>query len=78
MTHGASGMRVLVIKGKRVNYVLLSQERSKGLFLYDGFRDWAIATKAKAKISHTKIGDTLRLLASQGRECISSATSLDT
>ena len=64
MTHKASGIRVLVIRGRRVNFLLLARERSRGLLLLEGFRDRVAATRAKAKISHPKIGDTLRLLAS--------------
>ena len=55
-----------------------SSRKSRGILLHEGFRDRAEATKAKARISHLKMGDTLRLLASQSRECVSSATSLDT
>ena len=69
MTHGASGMRVLVIREKRVNSLLLAPEKSKGLLLRKGFRPRVAATRAKAKISHPKMGDTSGLLASQGREC---------
>ena len=64
MTHGASGMRVLVIRGRRVDSLLLARERSRGLLLHEGFRDKATATRAKAKISHPNMGDTLGLLAS--------------
>ena len=61
-------MQVLVIRGRRVNSLLLAQERSKGLLLHEGFRDRVAATKAKAKakISHPKMGNTLELLTSQG------------
>ena len=62
--HGASRMQVLVIRGRRINYLLLTQERCKGLLLREGFRDRAATTRAKAKISHPKIGDTSGLLAS--------------
>ena len=78
MMHGESGMWVLVIKERRVNSLFLAWERSRGLLLREGLRDKATATKAKAKISHPKMGDTSGLLASQGRECVSNATSLDT
>ena len=64
MTHEASGMRVLVIRGRRVDSLLLARERSRGLILHEGFRDKAATTRAKAKISHPKMGDTLGLLAS--------------
>ena len=73
-----SGMQVLVIRGRRVNYLLLARERSKGLLLREGFKDRVAATRAKARISHPKMGDTSGLLASQSRECVSNATSLDT
>ena len=78
MTHGAFEMRVLVLRGKRVNSLLLSWERSRGLLLFEGFRDRAAATRAKARISHPKMGGTSRLLDKQGRKCVSRATSLDT
>ena len=71
-------MRVLVIRGRGVNSLLLAWERNRGLLLCEGFRDRTVVTKAKARISHPKMGDTLRLLASHGRECVSSATILDT
>ena len=69
---------MLAIRGKRVNSLLLARERSRGLLLYEGFKDRVAATRAKAKISHPKIGDTSGLLASLGRERVSSATILDT
>ena len=75
--HGASEMRVLVIRGMRVNFPLLARERSKGLLLHEGFRDKAVAIEAKVRISHPKMRDTSGLLASQGRECVSSATIQD-
>ena len=71
-------MRVLVIRGMRVNFFLLAQERSRGLLLHEGFKDKVAAIKAKAKISHPKMGDTSGLLANQGRVYVSSATDLDT
>ena len=42
------------------------------------FKDRAMATKAKARINHPKMGDTSGLLANQGREHVSNATNLDT
>ena len=69
---------MLVLRGRRVNSRPLAWERSRGLLLHKGFRDRAATTRAKAKINHPKMGDTLELLASQGKECVSSATSLDT
>ena len=71
-------MRALKIRGRRTNLLLLARARSKGHLLRVGFRDRAAATKAKAKISQPKMGDTLGLLASQGRGHVSIATSLDT
>ena len=67
-----------MLRGRRVNSLLLAWERSGGLLLREGFRDRVAATRAKARISHPKMGDTSGLLASQGRECVSSATSMDT
>ena len=69
---------MLVLKGRRVNSLILARERSRGLLLRKGFKDKVAATRAKARISHPKMGDPSGLLASQGRECVSSATSLDT
>ena len=46
--------------------------------LHEGFKNRAMATKAKARLSHPKMGDTSGLLANHDRECVSSATSLDT
>ena len=71
-------MRVLVIRGRRTDRLLLAWERSKGLLLRKGFKDRVTAPRAKARISHPKMGGTLGLLASQGKGCVSSATSLDT
>ena len=70
MTHRASRMQELVLRGGRVNSLPLAQERSRGLLLHEGFRDRAEATKAKSRISHPKMGDTSWILASQGRECV--------
>ena len=69
-------MRILVARGRRAS-LLPVQERSQRLRVIEGFRDRAAAIKAKARISHPKMGDTLVLLANQGRECVSNATSLD-
>ena len=63
MTHRAFEMRVLVIRGRRVNSLLLARERSKGLLLHEGFRDKAATTRAEAKIIHHKMGDTSGLVA---------------
>ena len=37
-----------------------------------------MATKAKAKVKHSRVGDTSGLLASQGRERVPIITGLDT
>ena len=74
MTHEASRIWVLVVRERRVSSLFIARERSRGLLLSEGFRDRAVATRAKARISHPKMGGTSRLLASQGRECVSSAT----
>ena len=78
MTHGASGIWVLVLRGGRVNSLPLAWKRSRGLLLREGFRDKVTTTRAKGRISHPKMGGTLKLLASQARECVSIVTSLDT
>ena len=62
--HGASGMRVLDIRRKRINLLLLVQGRSRGLLLYKDFRDRAATIKAKARVNYPKLGDTSGLLAS--------------
>ena len=67
---------MLVIRGRRVNSLLLARERSRGILLRQGFKDRVVAIRAKAKISHPKMGDTLGPLASQGRGHVSIATSL--
>ena len=71
-------MRMLVIRGRRVNFLLLARERSRGLLLCEGFRDRTTATRAKARIGHPKMGDTSGLLASQGQGHVFSATCMDT
>ena len=40
-------------------------------------RNRAVTIRAKAKVNHPGVGDTSELLASQGRERVSIATSLD-
>ena len=71
-------MRVLKIRGRRANLLLLAQGISGGLLLRKGFRDRAAAIRAKARVNHPKMGDTSRLLASQSRGHFSIATNLDT
>ena len=68
---------MLVERGRRTIF-LPARERSRGLLLCEGFRDRVATPRAKAKISHPKMGGTSGLLASQGRGCVSSATCLDT
>ena len=51
-------MWVLVVRGMRVNSFLLARERSRGLLPREGFRDRDVAAKAKARVSHPKMGDT--------------------
>ena len=70
-------MWVLKIRG-RANLILLAQERNRGFLLYKGFKDSAATIRAKAKVDHPKVGDISRRLASQCREHVSIATSLDT
>ena len=77
MTHETSGIRVLEIRGRSADLLLLSQGRSRGHLLRKGFMDRVTAIRAKAKVYHPKMGDTSRLLASQGRGHVSIATSLD-
>ena len=57
-------MRVLVIRGRRISLLLLAQEKSIGLLLCEGFRDWAATPRAKVRISHPKMRGTSWLLAS--------------
>ena len=76
MTHGASRIRVLKIRGRRANFLLLAQGRSRGLILCKGFRGKAVAIRAR--VNHSKMGNTLGLLARQGKGHVSIATSLDT
>ena len=47
MMHGASEMRVLVTRGRRVS-LLPVRERSKRLLVHEGFKDRAAAIRAKA------------------------------
>ena len=67
---------MLKIRGRRVNLFLLAQGRSRGILLHWGFRDRVAAIKAK--VNHSKMGDTSGLLTSQGRGPITISTSLDT
>ena len=51
---------------------------SRRLLLLTDLRAKAVAIRAKAKVNHSRVGDTSGLLASQGRACVSIVTSLDT
>ena len=74
--HEVSEIRILVARGRRAS-LLPVREISQRLLVREGFRVKAIAIRVKEKISHPKMGDTSVLLANQGRERVSSATSLD-
>ena len=76
--HGAFGMQVLKIGGRRANLLFLAQKRSIRFMLRNGFKDRVMAIKAKVRVNHPKIGDTSRLLVSHGKGHVSIATSLDT
>ena len=52
--HGASETRVLVIRGRGTDLLLLALERSKELLLRSEFRDRATTIKAKVRIDHCK------------------------
>ena len=48
--HETSRMRMLLkLRGERVDLLLLARERSRGLLFHEGFRDKAMAIKAKAR-----------------------------
>ena len=76
----AWNIRVAGVKDKRkgANLLILARERSRGLPLYEGFRDRATPIKATARVDHPKVGDISGRLASQCREHVSIATSLHT
>ena len=71
-------MLVLRIRGGRVNHLFLAQERSKGFPLLESFRVRTATIRAKAKVNHSKMGDTSGLLASLGRGPVTIVTSLYT
>ena len=73
--HGTSEMRVLRIRGRRANLLLLAQGKSRGLLLHSGFKGKVAAIKAKAKVNHPRVGNTLGLQARQGRGYPSSSSS---
>ena len=76
-TLGALGMRVLKIRERKANLLLLAQGRCRGLLLHQGFKDKVAAIRAKGRVNHPKMGDTPRLLASQGRGHVSITNNLD-
>ena len=67
---------MLKIRGRASNLFLLAQGRSRGLLLHKDFRDKATAIKAKVRVNHPKLGDTLGLLASQAENIVSIATKI--
>ena len=77
MTCEASKIWVLVLRGRKI-HLLPTRERSRKLMFRMEFRDRAVATRAKAKISCPRVENTSGLLASRSRERVSTATSLDT
>ena len=78
MIHETSGMWVLKIRGGRASLFLLVQGRNRGVLLCTGFRDRVATIRGKARVDHPKVGDILERLASQCREHVSIATSLET
>ena len=58
---------MLVIRGRRVN-LLLAPRRSRRLLLRTNLKDRAVATRAKAKVNHSRVGDTLDGIALRGRD----------
>ena len=70
-------MRVLKIRGGRVSLLLPAQGRSKRLLLRKGLKDKATTIRAKARVNHSKMGDTSGLRARQGKGHVSIATNLD-
>ena len=80
MTHRISKMRVLKIRGRRVNLPLLTRGRSRSILLHKDFRDKAAATKAKARarVDHLQVTDLSGLTTSLGREYVTTAINLDT
>ena len=77
MTYETSKIWVLVLRGRKIQ-LLPTWERSRRLLFRMDLRDRAVATRAKAKISCPGVENTSGLLASQSRERVSTATSLDT
>ena len=57
MTDRTSRMRVLNIRRRRVNLILLARGRSRRLLLCKDFRDKGAATKAKARADQLQVVD---------------------
>ena len=67
---------MLVLRGGRIN-LLLVLRKSKRILLCTDHWDRVVATRAKAKVNHSGVGDTSGLLANQGRERVFIVTSVD-
>ena len=63
MTHRTSGIRVLKIRRRRVNLILLARGRSRRLLLCKDFKDKAATTKAKARSNQLQVVDLSGLTA---------------
>ena len=48
MTHGASRILVLVLRGRRINLLLIREQRERLLF-HEEFKDEAVTIRAKAE-----------------------------
>ena len=77
MKHGASGIWVLVLRGRRIN-LLLVWERGRGLLFPEDQRDRVEAIRAKVRVRAIKDKARVGARARQGRCFVSSAISLDT
>ena len=73
-----SRMRVLKIRGRRANLLLLARGSSRRLLLRKGFKDRIAAIKAKARVNHLQMTDISGLTASHGRDHVTISISLDT
>ena len=54
-----------------------SSKKRQKTYASNGPQEQGLTTRAKVKVNHPRVGDTLELLASQGRERVSIATILD-
>ena len=75
--HGASEVRVLVARGRRIN-LLLVWERSKGLLFPEDHKDRVEAIRAKVRVGDIKAKPRVGARARQGRCFVFSTNSLDT